>query len=338
MEARLYHKTENNSVNCFLCAHRCKIANGKRGICGVRENRGGVLHTLVYGKVIAQHIDPIEKKPFFHFQPGSHSYSIATAGCNFRCLHCQNSDISQMPHQGAGDRGQGAEDITPEEIVHETLETGCQSISYTYTEPTIFFEFAYDCMKFAKEMGLKNTFVTNGFMTKECLDELKGLLDAANVDIKAWTEEFYKRVCGAKLSPVLNVIEYMLKLGIWVEITTLIIPTQNDSEDELRQIAKWIYRTDKNIPWHLSAFHPTYKMNKLPNTPVSIIDRAREIALEEGLRYVYTGNVPGDTGESTYCYNCNKKIIERFGFFVKINLVKDSKCPHCGVKIDGVDL
>ncbi len=335
MEAKLYTKADKNYVNCFLCAHRGKIAGGKRGICGVRENRDGVLHPLVYGKVIAHHVDPIEKKPFFHFQPGSHSYSIATAGCNFRCLHCQNFEISQMPKDQKKILG---EDTTPEEIVHEALETGCQSISYTYTEPTIFFEFAYDCMKLAKEKGLKNTFVTNGFMTRECLDEMKGLLDAANVDVKAFTEEFYRRVCGARLAPVLESVEYMRKLGIWVEITTLIIPTQNDSEDELRQIAKWIYATDKTMPWHLSAFYPTYKMDNIPATPVSIIDRARDIGLEQGLRYVYTGNVPGDPGESTYCYNCKKKIIERFGFAVRKNVVKDSKCPHCGTKIDGVEL
>ena len=335
MEARLYNKTEKKYVHCFLCAHHCKIADGKRGICGVRENKGSTLSTLVYGKVIAEHIDPIEKKPFFQFQPGSRSYSIATVGCNFRCLHCQNFDISQMPKDQKQILG---EDVTPEEVVHEALETGCQSISYTYTEPTIFFEFAYDCMRLAKEKGLKNNFVTNGFMTKECLDEMKGLLDAANVDVKAFTEEFYKRVCGARLAPVLESIEHMRKLGIWVEITTLIIPTQNDSEDELRQIAKWIYKTDKTMPWHLSAFYPTYKLNNLPRTPVSIIDRAREIGFEEGLLYVYTGNVPGDPGESTYCYNCKKKIIERFGFDVRKNMVKDSKCPHCGVKIDGVEI
>ena len=335
MEALLYEKLENNFVHCFLCSHHCRIADGKRGICGVRENKGGTLNTLVYGKVIAQHIDPIEKKPLFHFQPGSHSYSIATVGCNFRCLHCQNFEISQMPKDRKQILG---EDTSPEEVVKEALATGCQSISYTYTEPTIFFEFASDCMKLAKEKGLKNNFVTNGFMTQECLNEADGLMDAANVDIKAFTEEFYKRVCGARLKPVLESIECMRQLGIWVEITTLIIPTQNDSEDELRQIAKWIYKTDKTMPWHLSAFYPTYKMNNLPRTPVSIIDRAREIGLEEGLRYVYTGNVPGDPGESTYCYNCKKLIMERFGFFVKRNLVKDSKCPYCKVHIDGVEL
>ncbi|MEE8184775.1 MAG: AmmeMemoRadiSam system radical SAM enzyme [Thermodesulfobacteriota bacterium] len=335
MEARLYEKADKNIVNCYLCAHRCKIAEGKKGICGVRENRDGNLYTLVYGKVIAQNIDPIEKKPLFHFQPGSPSYSIATVGCNFRCLHCQNYDISQMPKDNKKIFG---EDVTAEEVVEMASKAGCKSIAYTYTEPTIFFEFAYDCMRLARDKGIKNVFVTNGFMTKECLNELDGILDGANVDVKAFTEEFYRRVCGARLAPVLESVEHMKKLGIWVEITTLVIPTQNDSEDELRQIAKWIYKTDKKMPWHISAFYPTYKMNNLPRTPVSILDRAREVGFEEGLRYVYTGNVPGDPGESTYCYNCKERIIHRFGFAVEENLIKDSKCPHCGAEIDGVEL
>lgn len=335
MEARLYNKLEDNLVRCFLCNHRCKIADGKRGICGVRENREGILYTLIYGKVVAQHIDPIEKKPLFQFQPGSLSYSIATVGCNFRCLHCQNWEISQMPKDLR--RIEGIE-ITPEEIVERAVETRCKSISYTYTEPTIFFEYAYDCSRLAKERGLKNIFVTNGYMTRECLDELKGLLDAANVDVKSFSEEFYKRVCGARFAPVLEAIDYMRRLGIWVEVTTLIIPTQNDSEEEIREIAKWIYKTDPSMPWHISAFYPAYKMTHLPRTPVSIIDRAREIGLEEGLKYVYTGNVPGDPGESTYCYNCKRLVIERFGFTVRRNLIKKAACPHCGVRIDGVGL
>lgn len=335
MEARLYNKLEDNLVRCSLCNHRCKIADGKRGICGVRENRGGTLYTLIYGKVVAQHIDPIEKKPLFQFQPGSLSYSIATVGCNFRCLHCQNWEISQMPKDIR--RITGVE-LTPEEIVAGAVETQCKSISYTYTEPTIFFEYAYDCSRLAKEKALKNVFVTNGFMTKECLDELKGLLDAANVDVKSFREEFYKRVCGARLTPVLEAIVYMRRLGIWVEVTTLIIPTQNDSEEEIREIARWIYKTDPSMPWHISAFYPAYKMTHLPRTPVSIINRAREIGLEEGLKYVYTGNVPGDPGESTYCYNCKRLLIERFGFTVRRNLIKKAACPHCGVRIDGVEL
>lgn len=334
-EARLYSRAEGDKVDCRLCAFRCHISDGKRGVCGVRENNGGVLYSLVYGKLITEHVDPVEKKPLFHFQPGSSSYSIATAGCNFRCLHCQNAEISQMPktqHKVLG------EDARPDEVVLEAVESGCSSISYTYTEPTIFFEYAYDIGVMARQMGLKNIFVTNGYMTRECLDEAKGMLDAANVDIKAFTEDFYRRVCGARLAPVLESIEYMRSLGIWVEVTTLVIPTLNDSDSELREIARWIYKTDKAMPWHISAFHPAYKLTDIRRTPASTLERAREIGLEEGLRYVYTGNIPGLSGESTYCYNCKELLIERLGFTVRKNLIVDSKCHRCGSVIDGVGL
>ncbi len=334
-EARLYSRIESKRVECHLCAFRCRIADGSRGICGVRENRGGTLYTLVYNRLIARNIDPIEKKPLFHFQPGSTSYSIATVGCNFRCLHCQNYEISQMP------KGRGTvagEEVTAQEVVEEALRAGCSNISYTYTEPTIFFEMAEDCGRLARSKGLKNVFVTNGYMTRECIDELKNFLDGANVDVKSFSEVFYKKVCGARLAPVLESVEYMRSLGIWVEITTLVIPTMNDSEEELRDIARWIYKTDKNMPWHISAFHPAYKMADIERTPVSTIDRAREIGLAEGLRYVYTGNVPGDPGESTYCYQCGEVLIERFGFTVRKNVIKDSRCPHCNAVIHGVEL
>lgn len=334
-EARLYRAAAGGYVDCFLCEFRCHIADGKRGVCGVRENMGGALYTLIYGRLIAEHIDPIEKKPFFHFQPGSTSYSIATVGCNFRCLHCQNSEISQMPREQKRILG---EEVSAEEVVSEAVETGCSSISYTYTEPTIFFEYAYDAAVLAREKGLKNAFVTNGYMTPECLDEMKGLLDAANVDVKSFSEQFYKKVCGATLAPVLKAVELMRSLGIWVEITTLVIPGMNDNDDELRSIAKWIAATDKTMPWHISAFHPAYKLQDVPPTPRETIERAREIGLAEGLRYVYTGNIPGEKGESTFCHKCGKLLIERYGFAVKKNNIKDSACPFCGTFIDGVEL
>lgn len=334
-EARLYTQAEGGYVDCRLCAFRCHIADGHRGVCGVRENIGGILNTAVYGRLIAEHIDPIEKKPLFHFLPASTSYSIATVGCNFRCLHCQNADISQMPRDQKKIIG---ELVSCEEVVNEALATGCSSISYTYTEPTIFFEYAFDTGVMAHEKGIKNVFVTNGYMTGECIDELSGVLDGANVDIKAFTEGFYKKVCGARLAPVLESVERMRKLGIWVELTTLVIPTMNDSEEELRGLARWIAKTDKTMPWHLSAFHPAYKMKDLPPTPVATLHRAREIGLEEGLRYVYTGNIPGDAGESTYCYKCGARLIERIGFAVKKNSIRDSACPECSAPIDGVNL
>jgi pyruvate formate lyase activating enzyme len=332
-EARLYTKADKGAVDCLLCSFYCHIAEGKTGVCGVRENIDGTLYTLVYRKLISSSSDPIEKKPFFHLLPASKSFSIATVGCNFRCLHCQNSEISQMPrdhHQIIG------EDISPKAIVEAAKRESCKSIAYTYTEPTIFFEYAYDTAILAKEQGLKNLFVTNGYMTAECLDALDGILDAANVDLKSFNDKTYKKLCGARLAPVLDSIVKMREMGLWVEVTTLIIPGVNDSEAELAEIARWIYKTDPKMPWHISAFYPTYKLLDKPRTPVSIIDRAREIGLEQGLRYVYTGNVPGDKGESTYCYNCKDRIIERHGFQVLENLVKDSKCPSCGVVIDGV--
>ncbi len=335
-EALLYSKAEEGAVNCHLCEFHCHIHEGKTGVCGVRENIGGVLYTMVYGKLIASHVDAIEKKPLFHFLPGSASYSIATAGCNFRCLHCQNFEISQMPRERNRIEG---EETGPATVVARALESGATSISYTYTEPTIFFEFARDTGVLAKAKGLKNVFVTNGYMTDECLDGLNGILDAANVDIKAFTESFYRKVCGARLAPVLESVEYMRRLGIWVEITTLVIPTMNDSEEELRGIARWIAKTDSSMPWHVSAFRPAYRLMNVPSTQASTLARAMEIGIEEGLRYVYTGNIPGIPGESTFCYNCKELLIERFGFTVSKNIVTgEGKCPRCGSLIAGVEL
>lgn len=333
MEARLYEKKDDKKTLCHLCEFRCNIADGKYGICGVRQNIGGTLFTRIYGKLVAQNIDPIEKKPLFHFLPGSTSYSIATVGCNFRCLHCQNSEISQMPREEKGVFA--GRETAAKEVVESARAAGCESISYTYTEPTIFFEFAYDTAKTAKENGIKNVFVTNGYMTPECLKELGGLLDAANVDLKSFSDDFYKKVCGARLKPVLESIERMKKMGIWVEITTLIIPTLNDSEDELAKIAKFISGMDNSIPWHVSAFHPAYKLRDLPRTPASKVLRAREIGLEHGLKYVYSGNIPGEDGESTYCYNCKEKVIDRLGFFVKGIYMKDGACAKCGARAAG---
>ncbi len=332
-EARLYSAREDGSVDCALCAFRCHITDGRRGVCGVRENNGGVLNTLVYGSLIAAHTDPVEKKPLFHFLPGTTTYSIATPGCNFRCRHCQNFEISQITRDTGSIPGR---DTTPASVVESALEDRCRSISYTYTEPTIFFEFALDTGVRAKEEGLKNIFVTNGYMTGECLGEMKGILDAANVDIKSFSEGFYKRVCGARLAPVLESIVEMRRLGIWVEVTTLIIPGYNDSTGELREIARWICKTDRAMPWHISAFYPTYKLLDAPPTAPENLVRARDIGLAEGLRYVYTGNIPGLSGESTYCYNCGQVLIERVGFSTGRPLMEDSKCPACKAAIDGV--
>ncbi len=335
-EARLYEKLEDNKVKCNLCNHRCIIKDGKRGICGVRENREGTLLSLVYGRPIATHIDPIEKKPLFHFQPGSKSFSIATVGCNFRCLFCQNADISQMPRDSkriAGDY------ISSKEVVDLAKRYNCSSISYTYTEPTIFFEYAYDVGKLASEIGMKNVFVSNGYMTVEAIEEYHPNLHAANIDLKAFRENFYKELCGAKLAPVLESLKSLKNHNVWVEVTTLVIPGQNDDFEELREIAQFIStELGPETPWHISRFHPTYKLMTAPVTPSSTIQHAREIGLEEGLHYVYSGNIPGDAGEKTYCPECGKVVIDRFGFSILKTNLKNGCCQFCNTPIAGVEL
>lgn len=333
-EALLYTKTGDGKAKCHLCNHYCTISAGKRGVCGVRENRDGTLYSLVYGKLIAANIDPVEKKPLFNFHPGSRSYSIATTGCNFRCLHCQNFDISQHPKEHPDIPGRSA---TPEDVVSEALLAGCKSISYTYTEPTIFFEFAYDCARLAHEKGIKNVFVSNGYTSPEAVRMIAPYLDANNIDLKG-DDNFYKTVCGARLQPVLDTIKLMKELGVWVEITTLIIPDYNDSEDFLKWTAEFIKSVDPAMPWHVTAFYPTYKLLDKPRTPVATLRRAREIGLETGLKYVYEGNVPGEGGENTWCPSCGGLLIERSGFYLSEIKMKDSKCLKCGACIDGVGM
>jgi len=331
-EAMFYEKLEENMVHCYLCSHHCRISEGKRGICGVRENIDGTLYSLVYGKLIASAIDPIEKKPLFHFLPGSSAYSIATVGCNFSCLNCQNYDISQMPKPKRPIYG---DEVAPEEVVKMAKRHKCKSIAYTYTEPTIFFEYAYDIAKLAKKEGIRNVFVSNGYITEEALRVIAPFLDANNIDLKSFSDEFYRKVCGARLEPILNAIRLHKELGIWVEITTLVIPSLNDSEENFRKIAEFIKNLDENIPWHVSRFYPAYKLHDQPPTPVETLSRARKIGLEVGLKHIYQGNVPGE-GENTFCPNCGRVLIERYSYEVTQNSVKDSKCPYCDTKVSGV--
>lgn len=332
-EAYLYKKLDDKKVRCNLCGHRCLIKEDAKGLCGVRENRNGTLISLVYGKIIARHVDPIEKKPLFHFLPGSRSFSIATVGCNFRCRFCQNADISQMPADH--DRIWG-EDMTPAMIVDDAIDSRSSTIAYTYTEPTIYYEMAADTARLATPRGLKNIFVSNGYMTEECLEDLAPDLHGANVDLKAFNKNFYREQCGAKFEPVLRTIEKMIQMGVWLEVTTLLIPGLNDSEEELKAIARFLVELDPNIPWHISRFHPTYLLTDVPSTPPARIHRAKEIGAEAGLRYVYTGNLPGDDGEKTYCHECGELLIDRFGFTIRNNLIKDSLCPACHAEIPGV--
>jgi pyruvate formate lyase activating enzyme len=333
-EAMFYEKLDGKLVNCNLCSHRCsRIADSGKGICGVRENRNGIFFSLVYGRVVACGIDPIEKKPLFNFLPGSKSYSIATVGCNFRCYNCQNYDISQIPKERNIILGQEA---SPAEIVSVAKRSNCASIAYTYSEPTIFFEYAYDIARRAKKEGLKNVFITNGYITSEALHEIAPYLDAANIDLKSFSDDFYRKVCGARLQLVLDSIRLYKSLGIWIEITTLIIPSLNDSELELRKIAEFIKDLGTDTPWHITQFYPTYKFLDRHRTPVTTLRRAREIGLETGLKYVYQGNVPGEIGENTYCQKCKKILIHRFGYQIQKNKIKNSICTYCGEKIDGI--
>ena len=332
-EAMLYEKLDDRRVHCNLCAHRCTIKPDRRGICGVRENRDGVLYSLVYGTLIAEHIDPIEKKPFFHVYPASNSYSIATVGCNFNCEFCQNHEISQMPRSTLMITG---EDILPAEIVSQAKKSGSKTIAYTYTEPTVYLELAYDTAKIAHENDLKNVFVTNGFMTAEAIEMMGPFLTAANVDLKSFRDEFYKKRCGARLNPVLENLIKMKEMGIWVEITTLLIPALNDSDEELKDIAQFIAGLGVETPWHISRFHPQFKMLNIPVTSISSLHRAVEIGKQSGLKYVYSGNVPGDEGENTHCSHCGNLLIERYGFkVVSINLA-GNKCTKCGTELEGV--
>jgi pyruvate formate lyase activating enzyme len=331
-KALLYKKMKNNQVQCLACNHYCKITNSKRGICGVRENRDGKLFSLVYGKIVAKNVDPIEKKPLFHFLPGSQSLSMATIGCNFRCLYCQNADIAQASKEGYffEKREIPGENLTPEDIVNEAVVLNLPSISYTYTEPTVFIEFALDTMKLAHKKGLKNNWVTNGYTSKEGLKLVLPYLDAANVDLKGFTEKFYNKVCGAKLKPVLETLKTMKKAGVWVEVTTLIVPDKNDTKEHFLGIADFIAKElGKETPWHISRFFPAYKLQSLPPTPLSALEQAYDIGKKAGLWYVYLGNVPAEEKEDTFCPKCGAKMINRAGYQI-LRYDKNGRCAECG--------
>jgi pyruvate formate lyase activating enzyme len=354
-EAMFYEPANGGRVLCTLCALYCKIARGRRGACGVRVNINGALYTLVYGKVVAREIDPIEKKPLFHFYPSTQSYSIATVGCNFRCLHCQNYEISQQPkgkrpavREEADDEPEimclslrdlevriPGEEVTPEEIVRAARQSNCRSIAYTYTEPTIFFEFAYDTARLAASRDIANVFVTNGYITEEALAAIAPYLDAANIDLKSFNDAAHKRMTGARLQPVLDGIRAYKRRGIWIEVTTLVIPGHNDSDQELRQIAEFICSVGPDIPWHVTQFYPAHQLLDRGCTPVSTLRRARDIGYAAGLQYVYEGNVPGEGGEDTRCHACRALIVHRYDHSVLANRVRNGCCPDCGTAIPG---
>jgi pyruvate formate lyase activating enzyme len=332
-DALLYDTLDNQQVQCNLCSHQCQIGEGRFGICQVRENREGKLFTHVYGNLIAEHIDPIEKKPLYHFLPGSSAYSIATPGCNFRCDWCQNWQISQMPKKM---KMPERERIPPEKIVSRAIRGGCKSIAYTYTEPTIFFEYAQDVSALAYEQGLKNVYVTNGFMTPEMLEMAAPTLGAANVDIKAFQDKTYRALMGGRLEPVLESCRLMKALGIWLEVTTLVVPGVNDDIEEIEALAQFIADDlGPETPWHISRFFPQYKMQDRGPTSGKILEQAEHIGKQAGLQYIYLGNVTGPS--HTYCKSCGQELISRVGYFTQMTGIDASgKCTSCGVQFDGV--
>jgi len=331
--ARHYKKLEEMRVECQLCPRKCRIADRERGYCGVRENRGGDYFTLIYSRVVALHIDPIEKKPLFHFRPGSQALSLATVGCNIECKFCQNWNISQFrPEQVK------AATITPDQMVGIAIERKVKIIAYTYSEPVIFYEYMDDVAAQGMRRGVDSVMISNGYIQAEPMRELLPHLAAVKIDLKAFTEKFYDEVCsGGKLQPVMDTLKLLAASGKWYEIVVLIIPTLNDAPDEIRQMARWIKsELGPDVPVHFSRFYPTYKIKNLPPTPVSTLERCHSIAREEGLNYVYCGNVPGHPTESTYCPACNKTIIKRFGYTILENHIKDGKCAYCKHAIPGV--
>jgi len=333
-EALFYTRDKDNSVTCTLCPNLCRINSGNIGACGVRKNIDGILYSLNYGVLAAVNIDPIEKKPLFHFLPSSYAYSIAFRGCNFQCSFCQNWEISQVNEANGTDTKEPK--VSPEYIVEDALNKGCKSIAYTYTEPTVYFEFAYSCAKLAKKKGLKNLFITNGYITKDALEYISPYLDSANVDLKFFNDGSYKKHCRGRLEPVLDTIALMRKLNIWIEVTTLIIPGLNDSDKEIGGITSFIVSLDKGMPWHISRFHPDYHFNRANPTPISSLDKAYKIGKDKGIKYIYTGNVYTDYGENTFCPFCSKPIVERDGFVVRKNSIVNGKCLFCGKIIEGV--
>lgn len=330
-EALYYKKLKNNMVNCNLCPTNCVVKPGDLGNCGARKNVRGKFYSLVYAKPVSIAIDPIEKKPLYHFLPGSVSLSIGTLGCNLHCLHCQNYDISQSDADGSSGK-----EVGPREIVEIAIKNKCKSISYTYNEPTIFFEYVLETAKLAREKGIKNVMVTNGYINKEPLMELYPFIDAANIDLKSLDSAFYRDICKVRLKPVLDSIKEINKMGKWIELTNLIIPGHNDSDAQIEKLVKWVKgNLGVKVPLHFSAFYPTYKLLDVPRTLPDRLLKAKEIALKNGLKYVYLGNVSLPGSGDTLCPKCGKLLVERGGFEVGENHIEGSSCPYCNEKIDG---
>jgi len=343
-EGVLFEKLPDNKVKCQVCSHRCTIPDGKFGICRTRHNKNGKLYTLIYNTVSSEAVDPIEKKPLYHFMPGTLSYSLGSIGCNFKCQHCQNWNISQATLDESNfetliiskhfNGVSNTIEINPEAAIKRALASGSKSISWTYNEPAIWHEYTYDSAVLAKKAGLKTIYVTNGYITPEALRRIAPYLDAYRVDIKSFSDDFYRKICGARLAPVLESTKLAKELGLHVETITLVIPTMNDSPQEITQIVRWVYENlGADTPMHFTRFHPMYKMDDLEPTPVSTLETAYDIAKKAGMRFVYLGNVAGHMLENTYCPKCNALLINRMGFKVSDVKIKDGKCPGCGESI-----
>jgi len=331
-EARYYEKLDDNKIKCTLCPWNCVVEKGERGLCEVRENKGGKYYSLVYGHPCSINVDPIEKKPFFHVYPGSTAFSLATVGCNIDCKFCQNWEIAQTNPDNIQTRY-----VPPEDIAEMASKSGARTVAYTYSEPTIFFEYMTDCARAAKDKKLGNVMVSNGFISEEPLKKLCDLMTAIKVDLKAFTEKFYRETCAGQLQPVLNTLKRIADSGTWLEIVVLIIPTLNDGMDEIKRMSAWIVKElGPNVPLHFTRFHPAYKMRNLPPTPIKTLHSAREKAMEEGCRFVYTGNMPGGEGENTFCPKCKTLLLDRYGHAIIEDFIKTGKCHKCGTKIPGI--
>ncbi len=331
-EASYYEKLDHKEVRCLLCPRKCMVGDQERGYCGVRENRLGTYYTLVYNRPCTARPDPIEKKPFYHFHPRTLAYSLATAGCNMNCKYCQNWEISQVrPEQVRNFL------LTAPDCARQARDLDCVSIAYTYTEPVIYWEYMYDIAAEARKAEIKNVMISAGFVEEKPLRDLLPLMDAVKIDLKAFSDKFYREVCRGRLEPVLQALKIIREAGVWLEIVYLVLPTMNDSPDEIRALSAWIRKElGPDVPIHFSRFHPTYLMKKLPPTPVDTLERLKKIAHTEGLRYVYIGNVPGHSGESTFCPECGARLIHRTGYNVRVEALHGDTCKQCGLKIPGV--
>lgn len=338
-KAILYKKLNGNKVQCLACSHQCYIDEGETGICGIRLNKNGELYLLVYNKPISVSIDPIEKKPLYHFLPGKQIFSLGTIGCNFGCDFCQNWEISQLPKTIDEIKKTGyarqKESWTPERIVQHCKESKIPMIAYTYNEPTVWTEYAYDIMRLAKKQGIKNVWVSNGFMSEQTLDLISPYLDAVNIDLKSFSDTFYQKICKARIEPVKKNIKKIWEKGIWIEVTTLMIPKINDSSKEIKQIAEFLKNISENIPWHISAFFPGYKMIDIPLTPIETLHKAYQIGKKSGLKYVYIGNVIDTDQGNTYCPKCNTLLIKRINMNIIENKLIAERCSNCGEIIKG---